>query len=1075
MSPERVAILGGGLGALSTAFELSDPRHGGRYDITLYQLGWRLGGKGASGRTRPPHEKPPGASPHEIVEHGIHVFMGFYEDAFTLMRATYAELDRPEGAPLRTWQDAFKPHDTITLMEHVGGEWLTWPFPIPQMPGEPGLAPRRTDFWEICKESLLHVIEHRLEALVEELAHAGHDVAEPKEESGPHWWNRLKHALHLGGETELPRPPQAPPWWDRLIAEHGAHAPRTHVGGLLQHLLHEIATSLGDDPASHPREKHSWMGWLLDELRKWLHHEAERFLQTHTEIRRIFIMLDYAATHLRGILADGLLLPGGFETINDQDWKAWLASHRGSPWMLESPMVSCFYELTFQYPSGDQSQPGDLEAGSQVHLMLQGMGYRGGALYKMQAGMGDVVMAPLYEVLTKRGVKFEFFHRVTELVAAPAQNGLAPKLTQVKVSQQVTFPPGKEYEPLFDVPYRDPETGVEGTLPCFPQRPFYEQIVEGPTLEKDDIDLESHWTPWQDTGPTKVLEAGKDFDHVVYNIGVAAIPDLCKSLLESQSDAGARWRALQKAVPTVQTQFVSLHLRPTVREMGWTDEDQSPVLGTYSVSPLSNWADETDTRPAEDWPDGEVGNIAYLCGIKKGSEGIVPREFHDYPKTQLAEVDATCDSFLAEHAGVLWPKAMKDGRFDPSLMVSKVITKANIDPSERYAQSPRNSTIHKLPPGDSGFEGLFLAGDWTKNGTNIGNVEGAVSSGLQCAQAIDEASRAGAGLSYVNHGGMVSLPAPVAMPNSTMHGFVLNGDKARIQHFLDRLFLDATGGELRFVPLTHQVLLAFADLPRVSSPALPDWGWGKEHDVGFWVPVAGLRRKAQGGWSLDRVAWFMPYVFVDQGTALVTGREVYGFLKEWGPSQIPEDPLGGGPFTLDASAIEKFSPDSEGTIRRVVTLTQRAGAKTGDAAIQSEYEDFAALHKHLVRTLVPKEGIGLDDGTTLDAKALWAELEAMLFRQEMPMVFFKQFRTIEAGNGACYQAVTQANIKLGRFHGIHLHPSYDFKLEPLANLPITQDLGVADQQVLMQLVVNLDLQMETGEVLWERSGTEGDR
>ena len=48
---ERIAILGGGVGALCAAVALSeiDPK-GEKYEITLYQLGWRLGGKCASGR-----------------------------------------------------------------------------------------------------------------------------------------------------------------------------------------------------------------------------------------------------------------------------------------------------------------------------------------------------------------------------------------------------------------------------------------------------------------------------------------------------------------------------------------------------------------------------------------------------------------------------------------------------------------------------------------------------------------------------------------------------------------------------------------------------------------------------------------------------------------------------------------------------------------------------------------------------------------------------------------------------------------------------------------------------------------
>jgi len=43
----KIAIVGGGCAAMAAAFELSHPRHAGRYEITIYQTGFRLGGKGA--------------------------------------------------------------------------------------------------------------------------------------------------------------------------------------------------------------------------------------------------------------------------------------------------------------------------------------------------------------------------------------------------------------------------------------------------------------------------------------------------------------------------------------------------------------------------------------------------------------------------------------------------------------------------------------------------------------------------------------------------------------------------------------------------------------------------------------------------------------------------------------------------------------------------------------------------------------------------------------------------------------------------------------------------------------------
>ena len=62
---QKIAVLGGGIGSLSAVFEITnDPNWKQNYDITVYQMGWRLGGKGTSGRNRSMHDR--------IEEHGIH-------------------------------------------------------------------------------------------------------------------------------------------------------------------------------------------------------------------------------------------------------------------------------------------------------------------------------------------------------------------------------------------------------------------------------------------------------------------------------------------------------------------------------------------------------------------------------------------------------------------------------------------------------------------------------------------------------------------------------------------------------------------------------------------------------------------------------------------------------------------------------------------------------------------------------------------------------------------------------------------------------------------------------------------
>lgn len=49
---QRIVILGGGMAALTTAYELTNrPGWQDCFEITFYQMGWRLGGKGL-GRQR---------------------------------------------------------------------------------------------------------------------------------------------------------------------------------------------------------------------------------------------------------------------------------------------------------------------------------------------------------------------------------------------------------------------------------------------------------------------------------------------------------------------------------------------------------------------------------------------------------------------------------------------------------------------------------------------------------------------------------------------------------------------------------------------------------------------------------------------------------------------------------------------------------------------------------------------------------------------------------------------------------------------------------------------------------------
>jgi uncharacterized protein with NAD-binding domain and iron-sulfur cluster len=92
-------------------------------------MGWRLGGKGASSRN-------PERS-NRIEEHGLHIWLGFYENAFEIMRRCYGELSGTPGI-FGSWQEAFKPHSFIVLEEKTDTGWLHWSTTFPGNDSLPG-------------------------------------------------------------------------------------------------------------------------------------------------------------------------------------------------------------------------------------------------------------------------------------------------------------------------------------------------------------------------------------------------------------------------------------------------------------------------------------------------------------------------------------------------------------------------------------------------------------------------------------------------------------------------------------------------------------------------------------------------------------------------------------------------------------------------------------------------------------------------------------------------------------------------------------------------------------------------
>ena len=1015
MKRENIVILGGGMAALTAAFELSDtPNLRSRYELTVFQPGHRLGGKGASGRNRARFDR--------IEEHGLHLFYGFYDNAFSVMRRCYEELGRPKGAPLATLEDAFKPHDLIVFEEKHRGVWQHQPLFFPRNADPPGLGrkvPSPAELIPIMLRFLLDLFDNQQAASSTQLPPAA------------------LRPLRLFLERSLDEIAQ-------LVAEPERGLVALRRDEVLRRLLAASAAF------------RDLCGGLLEK---------------RPELRTAWAAVDITLAMIRGMIADGLVDEENVDWIrlDHEDFRAWLRRHGASEVAVRASTVAGVY-------AGAYSANIELGAGTALHWTLRMLyTYRGSIFYKMQAGMGDVVFAPLYEVLRRRGVRFRFFHRVDALELSADRR----RIGSIEIGRQIAVKGGRDYEPLCDV----------AGLPCWPSEPLYEQLVDGDRLRESGESLDDWGCRFPDALQPLVLEDGRDFDHVIFGVGLGLVPALCKELVDDARNP--RFSAMVRHVETTMTASAQLWMRDDLAATGW--HLPPPVTIPYA-EPLDTWADMSHLLPHESFPaENGPRSVAYLTAAMADEEPAPTTRaaYVGYAARQLDRVRALTAAHLDASAAHLWPKVCrKDGALDWSRLYEPSPTPDPLgfqhmsplsSPSDRYVRSPRGTTRHRLAADESGYENLVLCGDWTLNPMNLGCVEGAAMSGIRAAQVLsgrpipmhdDRLGRGGAARAranlprYIERRTNESTSPPYVSRASVMVAAWLRADPGKLRALCDRHlgFLEARA----YVPLGASVLFYAQNNRAISAVDAP--GSIHERDYGFLVPVAICERR-KGRLVPTGIGTYIPYLWVDVGAAVFGGREVLGF------------PKGQGDLAFEASAegdlalhVEAWVPPASGGAdvpwRKERVLDVRSLGRAERAPRLSDVlrasRDMEAL-----------EAAGLDRAAQLQ---LFRVFVATLRSGASTMVFLKQYRDAEQRDRACYQAIVEAPCRaLGSprkavllRRAIELRVSKKTGLVDELGLDHEGDGDTATIRALFGAYTELDFRIDPGEVVGA-SSTDGRR
>jgi uncharacterized protein with NAD-binding domain and iron-sulfur cluster len=978
-----------------------------------------------------------------IEEHGLHIWFGFYEHAFRMLRDAYAESGLAAGEDW--WRVPFEKCDAVSLYgQRDDGAWVSQRITLPRRGG-----PHRGPATEPTGVPLGRAVARTTRWLATGLRS---DLRSVRPTRGTTPGGGADSNVAAAGDV-----------LDKIASELervaspvtvGADDPRRTRRGAVPVIQPVAATGVAAFEA------------LFDRLRRHTRDlRGELTGREPAERARLWAeVLELVAASLAGIVRDGVLLRG-FAAIDEEDLRDWLERHGASPdTVRRSAVLRGLYDLTFAYRSGDKQRP-SLAAGRGLQSLLLMMNYQGAFMWRMRAGMGDVVFAPLYLALRRRGVRFEFLSRITRLRLMPGR----PVIDGIETLQESTLRPGvQRYEPITRI----------GDWWCWPAEPDARQLTRA-----DD----RHRT----------LVRGVDFDRVVLAIPVGALPEICGELAE----ADERFAQMLEGAATVRTKAFQVWL--TTAPGALRGEPQAMGLdqpATAHADPFDTYCDmshllEVEAHRAQTPPRG----LAYFCAVL--SDDVAPADAE-----RVVRADAK--RYLEREAATIWPAAFRDGTFDWSVVFDPLgrqgpdrlgaqYFRANVAPTDRYVTTPAGSVDSRLDPERSGFENLVLAGDWTHNGIDGGCVEAAVISGERAAEALI-ARRSETRVSprprppYVHYGALATAPGPLLCERARLYCFFVATDRARVQRLCDRVLKEPTGGALRYrVPRLYPVVLTFGTIAGLRSlhPGHADRASASEPEAAVWVPTIAQRFRA-GRYVDDHLAIFMPYIWVDDPIAFASGREVYGFAKTQGwmrplgdprasadgaaRSEAPDPPE---ELALDVHGVAEYGADAPLGRRRLITV-RRGSARRGDGLPGSprpagvEGADLSSLVSHALSELDPasESPLALPPRRSVGRVAPRAAiLSELLTQHAVRHVFLKQIRDAEQGDLAALQQVVEARSRVtgGSLRWRRLRGKYELSVASLASHPLQEELGLqAEQTIRLAFVAEFGFRMDPGTVVW---------
>jgi hypothetical protein len=283
-------------------------------------------------------------------------------------------------------------------------------------------------------------------------------------------------------------------------------------------------------------------------------------------------------------------------------------------------------------------------------------------------------------------------------------------------------------------------------------------------------------------------------------------------------------------------------------------------------------------------------------------------------------------------------------------------------------------------------------------------------------------------ISYLGHG-EVDFAAPLLATDDLLYGFALESDRASVQALVDSTLAAPAKGKIEYRVLGNHVLLVFQHTGHFSSPI--NIGWAQDHETAFMIP---LIEKRPDSLSPVKLVLWMPYLMIDVGLGMITGRDVWGYNKSLGTTLIPSSPSDPPVFNCKTLVFETFAPDTQARVDTLIEVTRADATAFGE--LTPEWSEGSSAIKAIEKTLGPFGVRWIEDVEVA------VDLVSLLVEGDVPVINLKQMRDTEETELAVVQSLVAAMLRVTKFHsGGLLHGSYTVKIRQCDSHQIGKDFG----------------------------------